>query len=152
MDNYQKRKMPHSQDSELTEYPATRRKLDMALGTVPNYLDDATHRRMDASALETCGEESFSPIFLLATIVSTSEGLLDAKYEKNPSAKSLLREHSGLEALLRIAWEMKSFKSIRNLRKGIFLFTGNIFMIYEKKFCRPRPNVYQPPIILRLMT
>jgi hypothetical protein len=91
----------------------------MPLEPVPNVLDDATHARMDAAALETAifYDPSVPGLAapLLATIVSTSENLLDSKYENNPNAAALLREHPELVEQLTVAWNTKSFKAIRNL-------------------------------------
>jgi hypothetical protein len=115
-----KRATPHT-ESDLTESPASRRKLDTSLRSVPNDLDDATHARMDDLVLETAEDEPSNltlAAFLLATIVSTSEGRLDSKYKANPSAKNLLRGDPNLVEMLKLAWMEKSFKAIRNLGKS----------------------------------
>jgi hypothetical protein len=102
-----------------------RRKLDEILETVPNDLDDATHRRMDAAALEEFDDfaaESFSTPFanvLLATIVSTSEGRLNERYFRCPDVGKLLQQHPDLMVKLEKAWNDKSFANIRNLSAAL---------------------------------
>jgi hypothetical protein len=97
---------------------ANRRKLDMPLETVLNDLDGATHTRQDKNVLETFEEEPHTislAAFLLATIISTSEGILDSRYEKTQNAKALLRTRPELLEKVREAWNEKTFKEIRNL-------------------------------------
>jgi hypothetical protein len=54
--------------------------IDEPLQVVSNDLDNETHGRMDRKVLETVRDYAFIPSFLLATIVSASEGRLDPKY------------------------------------------------------------------------
>ena len=100
--------------------PSSRRqKLEMSLELVADDLDDATHDRLDAAVLETADEDPSTLLlatFLLATIVSTSEGLLDSRYSETPKAKTLLQDHPGLRNMLNEAWRDKKFRAIRNLR------------------------------------
>ena len=111
--------------------PAIKRALE-TLEREPDGLDDATHARLDKAVLDTTGDYPFFPLYpfflhsLLATIVSTSEGMLDPKYEKTPEAKALLREHPQLEAELKKAWEQepKSFKDVRNLSMSYVVLSG----------------------------
>jgi hypothetical protein len=87
---------------------------------MPNGLDDATHSGMDTSVLDIVGDqpaESFCYV-LLAWIVKNSEDRLDPKYGDISDAKDLLDEHPGLLKRLMVAWANKSFKEIRNLRRG----------------------------------
>src|ERR1700722_8122899 len=46
--------------------------------------------------------------FLLATLVSTSDGRLDSRYGENPKAKSLLQGHLDQMNMLNVAWRDKS--------------------------------------------
>jgi hypothetical protein len=107
-----------SSQTELSvdEPSATRRK--MTLEVVPNLLTDATHARLDGEVIRVTEDPpwcSILPIMLLATIVSTSEGLLNPKYGNNPNASALLHDQPDLVEKLRLAWKDKSFKEIRNL-------------------------------------
>jgi hypothetical protein len=93
-----------------------------SLVMVPNDMDDRTHARLDKLVLKTANEEPSGrslAAFLLGTIVSTSEGRLDPKYEKNPQQTALLEEHPALMKTLQRAWSASSFKEIRNLRATI---------------------------------
>jgi hypothetical protein len=67
--------------------------------------------------LKICIEPSIIELatFLLATIVSTSEGQLDPQYEKTPNAKALLEKHPELMDKLKKSWAQRSFREIRNL-------------------------------------
>lgn len=88
------------------------------LESVPDDLDDTTHARLDEAVFRVADDEPSIPslaAFLLATIVSTSEGKLDPQYEKTPKAKVLIDEHPELMDKLKEAWLAKSFKEIRNL-------------------------------------
>ena len=93
----------------------------MALEVVPDDLDDATHARMDQAVLEVADDDPVilsrarEAAFLLATIVSTSEGRLDPKYAQNPAAKALLQEHPALMEKLTEAWTARTFRQIRSL-------------------------------------
>jgi len=99
--------------------PSSRRqKLEMSLELVVDDLDGATHARLDAAVLETADEDPSTlslASFLLVTIVSTSDGRLDSRYEKSPNAKALLQNHPDLMNMLNVAWRDRSFKAIRNL-------------------------------------
>ena len=83
----------------------------MSLELVADDLDGATHARLDAAVLETADyDPSTLPLasFLLATIVSTSDGRLDSRYGENPKAKSLLQGHLDQMNMLNVAWRDKS--------------------------------------------
>jgi aspartate/tyrosine/aromatic aminotransferase len=115
-----------SSQLSITDFPATRLKLDM-LPAVSDSLADSFHARLDEQVLSTIEDESYSPNFgvlLLTTIVTSSEGLLNRKYEITTAAKALLKEHPELAEKLKVAWKDKQFKSIRNL--GMF-FTLRIY-------------------------
>ena len=92
--------------------PSSRRqKLEMSLELVADDLDGATHARLDAAVLETADyDPSTLPLasFLLATIVSTSDGRLDSRYGENPKAKALLQGHLDLMNMLNVVWRDKS--------------------------------------------
>ena len=112
------RKRSISQTEPTMDGPhAIKCSLETTLERESDGVDNATHARLDKAVLDTTGDYAFSPPFLLATIVSTSKGMLDLKYEKNPEAKALLQEHPQLEVELKNAWEQepKSFKDIQNL-------------------------------------
>src|SRR5277367_4172438 len=97
------------------------------LELVPNDLDDATHARLDKVVFMVADDEPSMlslAAFLLVTIVSTSEGLLDAKYEKTPAAVVLLQEHPALKEKLMQAWTARTFRDIRNM-SAIFPCTMN---------------------------
>jgi hypothetical protein len=97
----------------------------MSLEFVPNNIDDATHACWNKTVLELANEEPSSPscaAYLLATIVSVSEGLLDPKYSQNPAALRLLKAHPDLTDKLREAWAAKSFREIWNLSMSFALF------------------------------
>jgi hypothetical protein len=93
--------------------PASRRRL--SLETVSNDLSNAIHVGLDKLVLDTV--DVFSPVFLLNTIAWNSEGKLDPKYKDPTNAQALLKEHPELIDKLKTAWEVKSFKDIRNLSK-----------------------------------
>jgi hypothetical protein len=110
------------------EPPSSRRKLPMssepeadASGDADQMMvdaDDAAHARLDEAVLKICPfEPSIIELgtFLLATIVSTSEGQLDPQYEKIPNARALLEEHPELMDKLKEAWVKGTFREIRNL-------------------------------------
>ena len=67
-----------------------------------------------------CSSSSKTYDHPLATIVSTSEGNLDLKYEKNPNAKASLQKHPSLTDMLREAWYDNTFKAIRNLSASAY--------------------------------
>ena len=89
--------------------------MDTPLEFVSDNLDADAHARMDQAVLQCFQDEPYSPMTLLATIVSTSEGLLNPEYEKTQNAKGLLKEHPKLVDLLRVAWERETFREIRIL-------------------------------------
>jgi len=100
------------------ESPATKRILTAPLEHVEDDIDDQDHARMDKQVLENADEEPVNlsrATFLLATIVSTSDGRLDPKYKETPAARALLKQHPELEEKLKEAWKERSFKEIRNL-------------------------------------
>ena len=97
----------------MDEPSATRRK--MILDVAVNVLPDATHALMDAEVIEVTQESPGSSVLLLATIVSTSEGLLNPKYGQPQNARALLNDQPELVEKLRLAWNDKTFKEIRNL-------------------------------------
>ena len=91
------------------------------LGTT-NDLDDDAHRHQDKLVLDDIldfDDSGYSGAFglaiLLTTIVSSSEGKLDSKFEKVAEVKALFREHPELAEKLEEAWAARSFKEIRNL-------------------------------------
>jgi hypothetical protein len=107
-------KRSSSQTEHLVDEPsATRRK--MILDVAVNVLPDATHALMDAEVIEVTQESPGSSVLLLATIVSTSEGLLNPKYGQPQNARVLLNDQPELVEKLRLAWNDKTFKEIRNL-------------------------------------
>src|SRR5271154_5440014 len=91
-----------------------RRRMDTPLDLVSDNLDADAHARMDQAVLEYFQDEPLANTTLLATIVSTSEGL-NPEYEKTQNAKALLKEHPKLADMLRVAWDQKTFREIRNL-------------------------------------
>ena|ERR1700722_14483180 len=93
----------------------SRQRTQTTLEPVPDDIDDAAHARMDDGVFKFFEDVPFHPITLLATIMSTSEGNLDPKYEKNPNATALLQEHPSLADKLREAWYDNTFKARRNL-------------------------------------
>jgi hypothetical protein len=107
--------------SSQTEHPvdepsATRRK--MILEVAVNALPDATHARMDEEVIRHTHDlpwGSALAMMLLATIVSTSKGLLHPKYGENQNANALVDDQPELVEKLRLAWNDKTFKEIRNL-------------------------------------
>jgi hypothetical protein len=107
-------------NSSMDEREATRRKL------MPPPLDDATDARWVLAVFETCDDEPFNAAYFLATIVSTSEGRLNPKYEKTPAAKSLLQEDSELMEKLRVAWKDRTLREISNLRTFAFCSLLNL--------------------------
>jgi len=118
------------------EPPATRHRTSMPLEAVTNDLDDDTHARLD-EAVTACGVSRYDPsnppfasLFLLSTIVSTSEGLLDPKYKETLNAMNLLAEHPDLMEKLSHAWKLGRFKDIRNL-SAIWIFLLIISLILK---------------------
>ena len=100
----------------MDEPSATRRK--MTLEVVPNFLTDATHALMDAEVVRATPDSPWGSMlaaWLLVTIVSTSEGLLNPKYGQPQNASALLNDQPELVEKLRLAWNDKTFKEIRNL-------------------------------------
>jgi hypothetical protein len=73
---------------------------------------------LDRAVLDVADDEPTIPsraAFLLATIVSTSEGQLDPQYKETPNAKALLEKHPELMDKLKKSWAERSFREIRNL-------------------------------------
>lgn len=95
---------------------SSRQKLDMSepLDIVADHLDDAAHARMNKDVIDALKDLPFHSTILLATIVSTSEGL-DPVYGHIPQAKLLLKKYPALIAKLETAWTKKTFNEIRNL-------------------------------------
>ena len=93
----------------------------MALESVANILDGDTHVRLDKVVLSTCEGVIETPelgalaVFLLATVVSNSEGTLNPAYGNNTNAKKLLRAEEELLENLNDAWAKRKFEEIRNL-------------------------------------
>jgi hypothetical protein len=88
------------------------------LETALDDLGDDAHKSQDKEVLKTATDEPFSltvATFLLATIVSVSNGLLNPKYRDNPKAMALIKAHPQLTQELKAAWGAKSFRKIRNL-------------------------------------
>src|SRR5277367_6804201 len=121
--------MPIDDSDALMDEPFNPLKL------VPNDLDNAAHARLDQEAFKVANSSSLSrplpanePIFaalsLLAIIVSTSEGLLDAKYQQTSAAVALFGEHPELKEKLMQAWMARTFRDIRNM-SAIFPCTMN---------------------------
>jgi hypothetical protein len=84
---------------------------------VPNDLDDTAHARLDAVVLDAAEEPSTLPraIFLLTTIVATSEGRLNPEYIGPTPTKALLERRPELMNKLSDAWSAGEFREIRNL-------------------------------------
>jgi hypothetical protein len=98
--------------------PSAKRAQVVTLQVVPDDLSDATHAIMDEAVLDVVEEQPVNlgrATFLLATIVSSSQGRLDAKYRETPAAKALLQEHPALMEKLTEAWAAGTFRQIRNL-------------------------------------
>ena len=94
----------------------------MTLKTLPNRLSDATHAEMDARVHDTCiglgvdtVDSNWVAGVLLTSIVGHSSDHLDSRFSNIENALVLLREEPDLMDLLRMAWEKKSFKNVRNL-------------------------------------
>jgi hypothetical protein len=96
-----------------------RRKPNMPLlETVPDDLDEGQHASFDEAVCKLYDDQPSSlnrTTYLLATIVSTSNGLLDPKYGDISNARVLLEKHSELMDQLGYAWKAGKFKDIRNL-------------------------------------
>jgi hypothetical protein len=97
--------------------PPTKRTQVMTLEVVQDDFDDATHASMDDAVLNVVEEpvNLSRATFLLATIVWSSHGRLDAKYTEPPAAMVLLQEHPALRKKLTEAWAARTFRQIRNL-------------------------------------
>ena len=100
----------------------------MPLESLAGILDDDSHVRLDRVVLNTCDgiiETSIlgtlPAVFLLVTIVETSEGTLDPQYGNNTNAKALLQAEGELLEKLKDAWTKKKFEEIRNL-STIYVF------------------------------
>jgi hypothetical protein len=138
-----KRAAPHT-ESELTQSPAIRRKLDMSFQSVANDLDDDTHSRLDALLLNTVGEAPPDPpsvflvILLLMTMVQMSEAKLDPKFSQTLGARALLEDHPSLKDMIVTAWKGGKFKEIRNLCMWFIPFSAEFSLITPaQKFCDP---------------
>ena len=122
-------------DALPTEPIATRRKRDMTLKTLPNRLSDATHAEMDARVHDTCigsgvdaVDSYLSAGFLLTKIVGHYSDHLDSRFSNIDNALVLLREQPDLMDLLKMAWEQKSFKDVRNLSPSCLQIPRNIYL------------------------
>jgi hypothetical protein len=99
----------------------------MPLESVAGILDDDSHVRLDRVVLNTCDGIidpsifGLAAVFLLVTIVETSEGTLDPQYGNNTNAKALLQAEEELFGKLKDAWTKKKFEEIRNL-STIYVF------------------------------
>lgn len=108
----------HATDLDLHESPATCRRLILTL--VDDDLNDKTHRRMDDQVVVDVatifGDNPPSLVLLLMSIVGTSEGKTDAKYQLIGPVGALMKEyHPDLADKLQGAWEKRSFPDIRRL-------------------------------------
>ena len=104
----------------------------MALESAANILDGDTHVRLDEDVLDTCKDVvdpsefgTLAAVFLLATIVSNSEGTLNSQYGNTTNAKTLLLAEEELLEKLNDAWTQKKFEEIRNLSAIYFFFNAS---------------------------
>ena len=96
----------------------------MPLESLPDHFDDATHDDLD-KAVEQAVEDDLAGgsdlssnlqyRILLNAIVARSKDSLDRKYLDMEEAKTLIKTHGELRAMLAAAWKRKSFREIRNL-------------------------------------
>jgi hypothetical protein len=94
---------------------SARRQFTITMETVPNDLDDDTHKAMDDEILDTMGDDPYVASSLLTFIVNASSGRLDHKYVNPVNTKALIKANPKLKEMLDIAWKSKSFRTVRNL-------------------------------------
>lgn len=98
--------------------PAAECTIETPLESVPDDLDDDTHKALDQEVLDEAFDEPLTvndAVVLLGGIVYFSWGRLNPNYENTLQAKALLQECPELVDKLRVAWTSRSFKEIRNL-------------------------------------
>ena len=95
--------------------PSSKRVSKETLESVPNDLDDATHKALDDEVLTEIVGGNPSMAILLVAIVARSNQQLDQKYSAFGVVKNLIADNVELEDMLAEAWKSKSFKAIRNL-------------------------------------
>ncbi|KAI6135505.1 hypothetical protein EV401DRAFT_2192055 [Pisolithus croceorrhizus] len=88
--------------------------------SIPNTLDDATHEAMDNLVNKhmpgITGEPNiYNYMFLLQIIVRFANGTMDPKYDSSQATLALLGSQPALLTMLRVAWNSKSYRDIRNL-------------------------------------
>lgn len=83
--------------------------------TVPDDLNDDTHKAMDEKILDNMGDDPYVAFCLLTLIVDASNGRLDQQYATPVKANALVKANPKLKETLDNAWECKSFRTVRNL-------------------------------------
>lgn len=129
--------------------PATEGAVEIPLESLPNILDDDTHKYLDEKVLNhfTPLFESFTTlkeleaILLLMGIISESQNRLNPDYETILPAKALLENHPELVDKLRGAWRERSFKEIRNLSTYNYNDPPDAFSAFYI-FSRNFPSIY----------
>ena len=91
----------------------------MPLDSVPIDLDDAAHARLDTLVFDQSPGPDCSPMVVLALVVTYSDGKLDQQYGKMSNSRKLLETYPELRDKIKEAYDMRSFKDIRNLSKFI---------------------------------
>jgi hypothetical protein len=102
-------------DIHVTAWPGTPRILAMSLKSVPDFLTDEDHARMDEAVKEAMENWPIVDVLLLGEIVARSEGQLNQKYKEIDNVKALIKENPELSKMLKTAWEKRQFRDIRNL-------------------------------------
>jgi hypothetical protein len=87
----------------------------ITMETVPDDLHDDAHKAMDEKILDNMGDDPYIARDLLTLIVENSDGLLDQQYISPTKARTFIKENPKLKEILDIAWEYKSFRTVRNL-------------------------------------
>jgi hypothetical protein len=95
--------------------PSSKRVFKETLESVPNDLNDATHKALDDEVLTEVGGGNPSMAVLLVVIVAHSNQQLDQKYSAFEVVKNLIADNVQLKDMLADAWKSKSFKAIRNI-------------------------------------
>jgi hypothetical protein len=107
--------LKRSGSSPATDERSAKRQLTITMETVPDDLNDDTHKAMDEKILDNMGDDPYASHILLIYIVDASNGRLDQQYANLVKAKALVKANPKLKETLDNAWECKSFRTVRNL-------------------------------------
>jgi hypothetical protein len=93
--------------------------------------DDETHKSLDELVVSEVPDEPSTigtAAALLYSVVNFSQKKLNPRYCDFQHAKDLLKEHPGLQEMLKVAWQEQSFRDIRRLRESSHRWLSSLVM------------------------